>query len=68
MKILSHRERQILNLIAFEFTINEIAEHLFLSHHTIISYRKNLIKKLKVKNTAGMVRVGIELGFVEIRV
>ena len=58
---ITQRETQILNLIAFEFTINEIANRLFISHHTVVTHRKNLMSKLKVKNTAGMIRRAFEL-------
>lgn len=58
---LTHREIQILHLIAFEYTILEIADRLFISHHTVASHRKNLMQKLNVKNTAGMIRRGFEL-------
>lgn len=58
---ITQRETQILNLIAFEFTINEIATRLFISHHTVITHRKNLMNKLKAKNTAGMIRRAFEL-------
>lgn len=59
---LSQREKQILRLVADENTSKEIADKLFISDHTAISHRKNLMEKLRVKNTAGMVRRGFELG------
>ncbi len=57
---ISKRERQILMLIAWELTINEIANKLFISPHTVISHRRHLMQKLKVKNTAGMIRRAFE--------
>jgi len=57
---ISERERQILMLIAWELTINEIANKLFISPHTVVSHRKSLMQKLKVKNTAGMIRRAFE--------
>ena len=59
---ISSREKEILRLIAFEFTAKEIAHKLYISPHTVDSHRKNLLEKLKVKNTAGMVRVAYEKG------
>ncbi len=44
----------MLELIAQECTTAEIAEKLFLSVRTIEGHRKNLISKLGVKNTAGL--------------
>ncbi|WP_046758110.1 response regulator [Kordia jejudonensis] len=51
---LTAREFEVLELIAQECTTAEIAEKLFLSVRTIEGHRKNLISKLGVKNTAGL--------------
>ena len=59
---LTSREFEVLHLVAFEKTTKEIAQELFISVHTALSHRKNLMEKLEVKNTAGMVRRGFELG------
>ena len=58
---LTQREQEILRLIASELTSHEIAAKLFLSHRTIESHRLNLLLKLGVKNTAGLVRKAIQL-------
>ncbi len=52
---LSNREIEIVKLIAEGFTNKEIADKLFLSNHTIITHRKNIMSKIGVKNTAGIV-------------
>ncbi|MBW2961030.1 response regulator transcription factor [Mesonia aestuariivivens] len=57
---LTKREKEVLSLIAKEYTTQEIADELFLSKHTIESYRKNLIAKLQVRNLAGLTRYAIE--------
>lgn len=62
---LSRRELQILDLIMQEMTNIEIAEHLFISVNTVDSHRRNIMSKLGVKNTAGMVRVAMERGLLE---
>jgi DNA-binding NarL/FixJ family response regulator len=54
--ILSEREIQVLELISAEFTTEEIAKKLHLSKRTIDSHRRNLLLKLEVKNTAGLVK------------
>ena len=59
---ISPREKEVLYLTAHEHTITMIAEKLYISHHTVISHRKNILTKLDVKNVAGMVRKGFELG------
>ena len=61
---ISPREKEVLHLIAYECTAKEIAERLFISSHTAISHRQNLMQKLAVKNTAGLVRRGFELGLI----
>lgn len=57
---ITDRERQVLHLIAYEHTAKEIAAKLFVSYETVNSHRKNIMSKLDVKNTAGMVRVAFE--------
>lgn len=52
---LTKRELTILKLISEELTTAEIAEQLFLSVRTIEGYRKTLLSKLGVKNSAGLV-------------
>ena len=61
MKI-SNREKEVLHLIAHEYTTNEIAKALYLSTHTVDTHRKNLLWKMDVKNVAGLVRKGFERG------
>lgn len=61
---LTQREKEILTLIAEEFTTKEISEKLFISYRTAENHRYNLIQKLDVKNTAGLVKVAIQLGLV----
>ena len=58
---ISTREQEVLNLIAYEHTAKEIANKLYISYETVNSHRKNIMSKLGVKNTAGMVRVAFEL-------
>jgi Response regulator containing a CheY-like receiver domain and an HTH DNA-binding domain len=54
--LLTKRETEILTLIANELTNQEIADKLFISLRTVETHRQNLIEKLNVKNTAGLVR------------
>lgn len=50
------RELQVLKLIACGLSSGQIAKKLYISRHTVISHRKNLIEKFKVKNTAELVK------------
>lgn len=63
-QIVTRREKEILQLIVDEFTNQEIAEKLFLSLRTVENHRNNLLQKLDVKNTAGLVKVAIQEGLV----
>ncbi len=51
---LTRREYQILKLIAQQYTTREIGEALGISESTVETHRKNLIKKVNVKNTVGL--------------
>jgi DNA-binding NarL/FixJ family response regulator len=62
---LTEREKEVLTLIAREMTTNEIADKLFLSFHTVETHRKNLISKLQVRNTAGLVKYAVQQGYTE---
>lgn len=62
--ILSNREKEIIQLIAEEYTTDEIAEKLIISRHTIEAHRKNIFFKLQVKNIAGLIKKAIYLGVI----
>ncbi len=52
---LSDREREVLDCIASGLTTHEIGEKLFISKNTVETHRKNLLYKLKARNTAELV-------------
>lgn len=54
---LTAREIEILRLIAQGKPNKEIGEQLFISHRTVDTHRTNLMRKLNVNNTAGLVRI-----------
>ncbi len=58
---LTKRETEVIKLIAEEYTTQEIADQLFISKHTVESYRKNLILKLNVKNIAGLTKYALKM-------
>ena len=61
--VLSPREIEVITLIAEGLTNVEISEKLFLSKHTVNTHRKNIMNKLGVKNTAGIVMYAIKENF-----
>jgi len=62
MNKISPRKRELLNSMAYEFSSKEIANKLFVNYATIISHGKDIMRKLEVKNVAGMVRVAFQCG------
>lgn len=52
---LTVRETEVIRLIALEFLSAEIAQKLCVSEHTVNTYRKNITKKLNVRNVVGIV-------------
>ncbi len=61
---LSDRETEIIILISEGLTNAQIADQLFLSNHTINTHRKNIMAKLGVKNTAGIVMFAVKTALV----
>lgn len=55
------REKEVLRLIGRGFSSREIADKLFVSAHTVIKHRKNIIAKFRVKNTAQLIREASKL-------
>ncbi len=63
--ILSKREIEVLKLVCQEFSNSTIAEQLFLSVSTVETHRKNLIAKLGVNNTVGLVKFALKNKLIE---
>ena len=61
---LSKREVEIIKLICDQLTNEEISKMLFLSKRTIDNHRQNILNKLGMNNTAGLVRFAVENGLV----
>jgi len=61
---ISQRELDVLKLICEELNTQEIADRLFISKHTVETHRANLLLKVGVKNTAGLVKWAVENEFV----
>jgi len=61
---LSKRELEVIQLIAEGFTNPQISEKLFVSPHTVITHRRNILQKLGAKNTAAVVLYAVQAGLV----
>lgn len=55
-KLLTDREREIVKLIAREFTNKQIADHLFISERTVETHRKNIFRKTKTNSLVGLIK------------
>lgn len=58
--ILSDREIEIIRLIALEYSGKEIGDLLFISANTVETHRKNIMKKIKAKNTISIVKYALK--------
>ena len=59
---ITSREQEILDYIVEGLTSSEIADRLYISPRTVETHRANLMQKLDIKNTAGLVRYALEEG------
>ena len=66
VSLLSPREKEVLKLIADEYSSGEIAEMLYISERTVERHRANLMEKLQVHNLASLVRMAIKYGLVSL--
>jgi DNA-binding NarL/FixJ family response regulator len=62
---LTDREKEVLKLIAKEYSTKQIAEELFISSNTVETHRKNIMSKINAKNMAGLVKYALQIGLIE---
>lgn len=62
---LSPREQQVMRLLAQGEPTKEIAEKLSISPKTVANHRANIMTKLNIHNSAGLVRYAARLGLLE---
>ena len=65
---LTSREQEILELIWSGFKNKEIGQRLKISVKTVEAHRANMMKKLRVSNTAQLLKTAISDGLIRIRV
>jgi DNA-binding NarL/FixJ family response regulator len=63
---LSPREREILQLVAEGKTSQEIGERLSISSKSVDTYRSRLMRKIGVKDLAGLVKFAIQHGVISL--
>ncbi len=54
--LLTERERDVLKLIAKEFSNKQIAEKLFISERTVETHRKNIFRKTNTTSLVGLIK------------
>jgi DNA-binding NarL/FixJ family response regulator len=57
---LTKRELEVLALISHAKSNKEIADELFISDQTVMVHRKNIMRKLSVTNTAGLIKFALD--------
>lgn len=62
---LTKREIEIIKLIAQEYTNEEIAETLGLAKRTVDNQRNNLMQRINVRNTAGLIKFAFQHGLID---
>jgi DNA-binding NarL/FixJ family response regulator len=64
LTLLTKREKEIISLIAQEYTTHQIAEKLFISERTVETHRKNIFSKTKAKSVIGLNKFAIKHGII----
>jgi two-component system response regulator NreC len=59
---LTNREIEILKLIAEGYSNTEIGQMLYISPRTVDTHRTNIMRKLNVKNIAGLIKYALQSG------
>lgn len=57
---LTKREKEIIQLIAKEYSNAQIANELFISERTVETHRKNIFQKVNTKTVVGLIKFAIE--------
>lgn len=64
--LVTDREKEVLEMISLGFSTDEIANSLYVSFETIRTHRKSLLQKFQARNTAQLIRMAFEVGFLKI--
>lgn len=63
--LLTPTETEVTRLIANGLTTKEIASQKHVSYHTVMSHRKNIFRKLHVKNTSELTMYAVKAGLID---
>lgn len=62
---LSSREKEVLKELALGHSNKDVSERLHISHFTVETHRKNIMRKLDAHNVADLIRVAFKSGLIE---
>lgn len=62
--LLSHRELDILRLLALGYKSHQISEMLHISTHTVNTHRRNMLSKMETNNVAHMIHLAREINLI----
>lgn len=60
--VLTERENEVTRLIAKGYTNKEVGNQLHLSHHTVHTHRRNILKKLGIKSVSELTVYAMNVG------
>ena len=63
---LTEREKQVLDLIAKEYTTERIAQYLSITTSTVESHRRKLFQKMGVGSVVGLIKEALKMGLITI--
>ena len=61
---LSDREKEVLKLLACGLSSKAVADSLDISYHTVNTHRQNMLNKLGIRKTAGLINFAISNGII----
>jgi two-component system response regulator NreC len=64
---LTHREKQVLKLIAEGYTNKQIADMLYMSVKTVMGHRTHIMEKLNIHSRTELVKFAIRKGLIELK-
>ena len=67
LAVLTPRQKEVLQLIAEGHSTREIAARLHVSVKTVEAHRANMMKKMRVSNTAQLLKTAIQEGMLKVR-
>jgi len=54
---ITNRERDVIRLLVLNYSSKQIAEKLFISHNTVDTHRRNILKKLNINSTGELIGI-----------